>query len=106
MPCFTRAKMNQHVENSGKQVANAKHHSIPTNLKKAKTFLKDEYLKAIKANSDQRYFYLKAIAITVSGKVELHVIFVFPCTLSQVNSYMPTVHAKLAKWDIVTTFVL
>ena len=52
--------MNQHVANSGKRVANAEHHSIPTNLKKAKTFLKDEYLKEIEANSDQRYFYLKA----------------------------------------------
>ncbi|PFX19213.1 hypothetical protein AWC38_SpisGene16382 [Stylophora pistillata] len=60
MPCFTRAEMNQHVANSGKRVANAEHHSIPTNLKKAKTFLKDEYLKEIEANSDQRYFYLKA----------------------------------------------
>lgn len=60
MPCFTRPEMNQHVANSGKRVANAEHHSIPTNLKKAKTFLKDEYLKEIEANSDQRYFYLKA----------------------------------------------
>ena len=60
MPCFTRAEMNQHVANSGKRVANAEHHSIPTTLKKAKTFLKDEYLKEIEANSDQRYFYLKA----------------------------------------------
>ena len=60
MPCFTRAEMNQHVANSGKRVANAEHHSIPTNLKKAKTFLKDEYLKEIEANSDQRYFYFKA----------------------------------------------
>ena len=52
--------MNQHVANSGKRVTNAEHHSIPTNLKKAKTFLKDKYLKEIEANSDQRYFYLKA----------------------------------------------
>ena len=29
-------------------------------FKKVKTFLKDEYLKEIEANSDQRYFYLKA----------------------------------------------
>ena len=60
MPCFTRAKMNQHVANSGTRIANAEHHLIPTNLKKVKTFLKDEYLKEIEANSDQRYFYLKA----------------------------------------------
>ena len=60
MPSFTRAEMNQHVANSGKRVANAEHHSIPTNLRKAKTFLEDEYLKEIEANSDQRYFYFKA----------------------------------------------
>ena len=34
MPCFTRAKMNQHVENSGTRIANAEHHLIPTNLRK------------------------------------------------------------------------
>jgi len=60
MPAFTRAEMNQHVANSGKRVANTEHHSIPTNLRKAKTFLQDEYLKEIEANSDQRYFYLRA----------------------------------------------
>ena len=60
MPPFMRAEMNEHVANSGKQVANTKKHSIPTNLKKAKTFLQDEYLKDIEANSDQRYFYLMA----------------------------------------------
>jgi len=31
MPAFTRAEMNQHMANSGKQVANTEHHSIPTN---------------------------------------------------------------------------
>ena len=54
---FTRAAMNEHVANSGKRVANTEKHSIPTNLKKAKTFLQDEYLKDIEANNDQRYFY-------------------------------------------------
>ena len=38
MPPFTRAEMNQHIESSGKRVGNADHHSIPTNLRKAKTF--------------------------------------------------------------------
>ena len=60
MPPFTRAEMNQHIESSGKRVGNADHHSVPTNLRKAKTFLKDEYLKDIEANSDQRYFYLRS----------------------------------------------
>ena len=43
--------MNQHIESSGKKVGNADNHSIPTNLRKAKTFLRDEYLKDIEANS-------------------------------------------------------
>ena len=60
MPSFTRAEMNQQVANSGKRVANAEYHSILTNLRKAKTFLQDEYLKEIEANSDQLHFYLKA----------------------------------------------
>ena len=38
MPPFARAEMNQHIESSGKRVGNADHHSIPTNLRKAKTF--------------------------------------------------------------------
>ena len=59
MPSFTRAEMNQHIANSGKRMANTEHHSIPTNLRKARTFLNDEYLKDIEANSDQRYFYLR-----------------------------------------------
>ena len=43
MPSFTRAEMNQHITNSGKKVASIQHHSIPTNFKKAKTFLTDQY---------------------------------------------------------------
>ena len=60
MPSFMRAEMNQHVANSGKRVTSTDHHSIPTNLRKAKTFLNYEYLKEIEGNNDQRYFYLKA----------------------------------------------
>ena len=60
MPPFSRAEMNQHIESSGKRVGNADYHSIPTNLRKARTFLKDEYLKDIEANSNERYFYLRA----------------------------------------------
>ena len=52
MPTFTRAEMNQHVANSGQRDANADNYSIPTNLRKARTFLTDEYLKQIEANSD------------------------------------------------------
>ena len=54
MPPFTQAEMKQLIESSGKRLGNVDHHSIPTNLRK------DEYLKDIEANSDQRYFYLIA----------------------------------------------
>ena len=60
MPPFMQAGMNKHIKSSGERVGNADHRSIPTNLRKAKTFLKDEYLKDIEANSDQRYFYLRS----------------------------------------------
>ena len=60
MPSFARAEMNQHITNSGKKVASIKHHSIPTNLKKAKTFLTGQYLKDIEATSGQRHFYFRA----------------------------------------------
>lgn len=54
MPPFSRAGMNQHIESSVKRVRNIDHHSIPTNLRKVKTFIKDKYLNDIKVNSDQR----------------------------------------------------
>ena len=43
-----------------KRVGNAVHHSTPTNLRKAKTFLNDKYLKNIKASSDRKYFHPRA----------------------------------------------
>ena len=60
MPMFTKAEMNEHVASSGKRIANIDHHSVPTSLRKAKTFLEDEYLKEIMASSDQHCFYFQA----------------------------------------------
>ena len=62
MPMFTRAEMNSHVEKSGKTIGNQAHHSVPTGMRKAKTFLDDEYLHDIEATSDHRYFYFRATA--------------------------------------------
>ena len=42
MSSFIRAEINQHNANSGKRASNTDYHSIPTNLKKAKTFLEDQ----------------------------------------------------------------
>ncbi|CAH3107150.1 unnamed protein product [Pocillopora meandrina] len=60
MPTFTPAEMNHHIKDSEKREGNADHHSIRTNLRKAKTFLKDVYLRDIEANSYQRYFDMRA----------------------------------------------
>ena len=60
MPMFTKAEMNSHVKKSGKTIGNTDHHSVPTGLRKAKTFLQDEYLHEIKTANDQRYFFVTA----------------------------------------------
>lgn len=60
MPMFTRAEMNEHIARSGKSISNIQHHSVPTSLRKAKTFLEDEYLREITAASDDRCFYFQA----------------------------------------------
>ena len=59
LPLFTKAEMKKHIENSGKKMGSVEHHSVPTSLKRAKTFLQDEYLKDIEANDDEHYFYFK-----------------------------------------------
>ena len=60
MPMFTRAEMNEHIASSGKRISNIQHHSVPTSLRKAKTFLEDEYLREITAASDDHCFYFQA----------------------------------------------
>ena len=60
MPLFTRAEMNEHKPRSGKRISNIQHHSVPTSLRKVKTFLEDEYLREIIAASDDRCFYFQA----------------------------------------------
>jgi len=57
MLSFTSADMNEHVSNSGKKASNTDYHSTPTNLKRAKTFLEDQYLKHIQTTSDQRCYH-------------------------------------------------
>jgi len=60
MPFFTRAEVNQHISKSGKNIG-SKTHSVPTSVRKATTFLEDEYLKEILAASDGSYFYFKSL---------------------------------------------
>jgi len=59
LPLFTKAEMKKHIENSGKKMGSVEHHSVPTGLKRAKTFLQEEYLKDIEANDDENYFYFQ-----------------------------------------------
>lgn len=61
MPFFTRAEMNDHISKSGKRIdPTSKAHSVPTSIRKATTFLNDEYLKGISAASDDNYFYFRS----------------------------------------------
>ena len=60
MPMFTKAEMNEHITRSGKHIANKDHHSVPTSLRKAKTFLEDGYLHEIIAASDQHVFLFQS----------------------------------------------
>ena len=60
MTMFTGAEMDKHIAKSGKNIGNKNHHSVPTTLRKAKTFLEDEYLCDIAATCDQECFYFKA----------------------------------------------
>ena len=64
MPMFTQAEMNEHIARSGKNIGNIHHHSVPTTLRKAKTFLEDEYLHEIMNTA----FISKQNAATVTGK--------------------------------------
>ena len=61
MPMFTRAEMNMHILKSGKHIdPHSKSHSVPTSMRKAKTFLEDEYLNDLSVASDQVHFFFKA----------------------------------------------
>ena len=57
---FTKAEMSEHISRSGKTIAGIEHHSVPTSIRKAKTFLDDEYLHEIMATSDDKYFYFRS----------------------------------------------
>ena len=83
LPLFTKAEMKKHVENSGKRIGNAEHHSVPTSLKRAKTVLQEEYLKEIETSVDEDYFYFKCKCYHSYKKHEApHTIQVALCIIS------------------------
>ena len=62
MPLFTRAEMDLHISKSGKNFdRNKQNHAVPTSMKKAKTFLDDEYRRDLTCASDDQYFYFKCL---------------------------------------------
>ena len=72
-PIFTRAEMNEHIARSGKSISDIQNHSVPTSLRKAKTFLEDEYLREINVASDHCCFYFQAKCCHSFRKTDPHI---------------------------------
>lgn len=70
MTLFTRAEMDEHVSKTGKRIGKKEHHTVPTSLKMAKTFLNDEYLSEIETVHDQRHFYIRSKCCHIFRKNE------------------------------------
>ena len=51
--------MNEHIVRSGKNISHVEHHFVLTSLRKAKTFLEDEYLREIATASGEHCFYFQ-----------------------------------------------
>ena len=96
MPMFTRAEMNEHIARSGKNIGNIHHHSVPTTLRKAKTFLEDEHLHEIMATCDEHCFYFKAKCCHSYRKND-------PPHQLKLTFSIPLVPVWLEKWDFVIT---
>ena len=66
MPLFTKAEMDLHVSQSWKNIDRSKQsHTVPTSMRKAKTFLEDEYLKDIVAASAAISFFNVCVIIAL-----------------------------------------
>ena len=89
MPLFTRAEMDLHISKSGKNFdRNKQNHAVPTSMKKAKTFLDDEYLRDLTCASDDQYFYFKCLCYHSFKKIEPpHKLQVALCLVSGVVKY-------------------
>ena len=53
--------MNEHSKIGEIVDSHTKNHSVPTSVRKATTFIQDEYLKEISAASDDTFFYFKSL---------------------------------------------
>ena len=64
--------MDLHVSKSGKNIDQSKQsHTVPTSMRKAKTFFEDEYLKDVVAASDSEYFFFQCLCHHSFKKMKL-----------------------------------
>ena len=84
LPLFTKAEMKKHREFWKKYGKRRAPHSLLTSLRRAKTFLQDEYLKNIESNNDEHCFYFKCKCYSHSYKKHEapHTIHVALCIIS------------------------
>ena len=73
--------MKKHIENSGKRMGSVDNHSVPTSLKRAKTFLQDKYLKDIKANDDKNYVFKCKCYHSYKKNMKLFILYKLPFAL-------------------------
>ena len=67
---------------------NKQNHAVSTSMKKAKTFLDDEYLRDLTCASDDQYFYFKCLCYHSFKKIEPpHKLQVALCLVSGVVKY-------------------
>ena len=93
--------MKKHIESSGKKMGSVEHHSVPTGLKRAKTFLQEEYLKDIEPNDDENYFYFRCKCYHSNKKHETpHKIQVALCILT---GQVMAASCTCAAGEVVTT---
>ena len=65
--------MNDHITQSGKRIdPTGKAHSVPTSIRKATTFLNDEYLKVSPQQATKTTFISGLTAITAFGRMMPH----------------------------------
>lgn len=55
-PSFTRVEVDRQISKSGKERRSGSHHTQPTRLIRAKTYLEDEYLHEIEATHVKNTF--------------------------------------------------
>ena len=71
VPFFTRAEMSNHIAKSGNNIDSSKSHLVPTSVRKATTFLNDEYLRTCQQRAIILISICAVSAITTLEKIIL-----------------------------------